>query len=113
LRKRSEAKIFFLPESEAKRSEQKSEAKRTKRTFFSKLSKAKRSENKVKRSENIAIRKGFSHKFIWSIFVNQKYDESYLSPAMDLKSPHLFYPTSCCGPQQQNGGVVHVDEKSP
>jgi hypothetical protein len=101
LRKRSEAKFFILPESEANK-----KAKRTKRTLFSKLSKA-------KRSENIANRKEFSHKFFWSIFVNQKYDESYLSPAMDLKSPHHFYPTSCCGPQQQNGGVVHVDEKSP
>jgi hypothetical protein len=52
----------------------------------------------------------FSHKIFWSIFVNQKYDESYLSPAMDLKSPRHFYPTSCCGPQQQNCGVVHVDK---
>jgi hypothetical protein len=51
LRKRSEAKIFSLPESEANK-----KAKRTKRTFFSKLSKAKRSENKAKRSENKAKR---------------------------------------------------------
>jgi hypothetical protein len=44
--KRSEK--FF---SSRKRSDQKSEAKRTKRTFFSKLIKAKRSQNKAKRRE--------------------------------------------------------------
>jgi hypothetical protein len=75
LRKRSEAKNFVLPESEAKRSEQKSEAKRTKRILFSKLSKAKRSENKAKRKEREAKRKEFSRKIFWSIFANQKYDE--------------------------------------
>jgi hypothetical protein len=90
--------------SKAKRSENKAKRSEAKR------SEKKRSEGEKKRSEKGSRRELLAQNF-WSIFVNQKYDDSYFSQAMDLKSQHHFYPTSCCGPQQQNGGMDRVDEK--